>query len=189
VGFGKGMFLVSAAEAHPDISYLGIEIERAYQLYAANRLAKRKLTNVRLACGDARALLRDHLPGQCLQAVHVYFPDPWWKNRHRKRRLFNDDFVAACARVLRAGGRLSIATDVAEYFADIQKLLGRQSFLRPVPVPELKEPVHDLDYLTNFERKYRKEARPIYRTVYERVDQASSSLANTQPTRDQSALL
>jgi tRNA (guanine-N7-)-methyltransferase len=167
VGFGKGMFLVGAAQAHPDINYLGIEIERAYQLYTANRLAKRKLGNVRLACGDARAFLRDHFPDRCLQAVHVYFPDPWWKQRHRKRRLFNDDFAAQCARVLRVGGLLHVVSDVAEYFAKIQKLLGRQTFLRLLPVPELTEPGHDLDYLTNFERKYRMEARPIHRAIYE----------------------
>jgi len=184
VGFGKGMFLVSAAQAHADINYVGIDIERAYQLYAANRLAKRKLTNVRLACGDARALLRDRFPVQSLQAVHVYFPDPWWKNRHRKRRLFSDDFVTACARVLRAGGRLHVASDVAEYFADIQKMLARQQLLCPLSIPDVKNPVHDLDYLTNFERKYRKEARAIYRAAYGRVHQENSSLANTQATRE-----
>jgi tRNA (guanine-N7-)-methyltransferase len=168
VGFGKGMFLVSASQAHPETNYLGIEIERAYQLYAANRLGKRKLTNVRLACGDARAFLRDHFPDRCLQAVHVYFPDPWWKQRHRKRRLFNEDFAGQCVRVLRDGGRLNLASDVAEYFAEIQKMLCRHQSLLPLPVAEAMAPRHDLDYLTNFERKYRKAARPIYRAVYER---------------------
>jgi tRNA (guanine-N7-)-methyltransferase len=166
VGFGKGMFLVSAPQANPDINYLGIEIERAYQLYTANRLAKRRLMNVRLACGDARAFLRDYFPDGSLEAVHVYFPDPWWKQRHRKRRLFSDDFADHCARVLRPAGQLHVVSDVAEYFRDIQGMLARQMSLRQFPVPDVKAPGHDLDYLTNFERKYRKEGKEIYRGVW-----------------------
>jgi tRNA (guanine-N7-)-methyltransferase len=168
VGFGKGLFLLNAAEAHPRINYLGIEIERAYQLYTATRLAKRRLTNVRLACGDARLFVRDQLPDQCLQALHIYFPDPWWKTRHRKRRLFNEEFTRQCGRVLRLGGRLHVATDVAEYFEGIQKLVARQPHLRLLPDQEPAQPSHDFDYLTNFERKYRKEARPIHRASYQR---------------------
>ena len=135
------------------------------QLYTATRLAKRKLTNVRLACTDARAFLRDHVPDRSFQAVHVYFPDPWWKKRHHKRRLFNDEFAAQCTRVLRDGGRLHVVSDVAEYFSEIQEILAKMP-LHPVPPTDLKEPTHDLDYLTNFERKYRKEARPIYRETW-----------------------
>jgi tRNA (guanine-N7-)-methyltransferase len=70
--------------------------------------------------------------------------------------------------VLRPGGQLHVVTDVAEYFEEIRELLAEQPFLRPAPLPELQEPRHDLDYLTNFERKYRKEGRPIHRAVYEK---------------------
>lgn len=170
VGFGKGLFLVTASQACPDVNFLGVEIERKYTLYTATRLAKRALRNVRVVCGDAKALLRDRVPAASVQAVHVYFPDPWWKKRHRKRRLFNEEFVAQCARVLRPGGRLHVVSDVEEYFGIMKELLAQQPGLRELPPPEVKAPEHDLDYLTNFERKYRKEGRPIYRAVYERVD-------------------
>src|SRR5439155_18074092 len=81
VGFGKGLFLVTAGAANPQTNYFGIEIVRKYQLYAATRLAKRGLGNVRVTCGDARQILRDRVVTGSVQAVHVYFPDPWWKTR------------------------------------------------------------------------------------------------------------
>jgi tRNA (guanine-N7-)-methyltransferase len=170
VGFGKGLFLLNAAQGCPEVNFLGIEIERKYTLYTATRLAKRSLQNVRVVCGDAKAFFRDHVPDASLQAVHVYFPDPWWKKRHHKRRLFNEEFVAQCPRVLKPGGRLHVVTDVEEYFHVMKELLTRQPRLRELPPPEVKPAIHDLDYLTNFERKYRKEGRPIYRCEYTRLE-------------------
>jgi tRNA (guanine-N7-)-methyltransferase len=170
VGFGKGLFLLTAAQQRPQVNFLGIEIERKYTLFTATRLAKRSLMNVRVACADAKRFFGDRVPAGSLAAVYVYFPDPWWKNRHRKRRLFTDEFVALCARVLRPGGRLHVVTDVEEYFGIMKGLLGEQPRLRELPPTEPKDPQHDLDYLTNFERKYRKEGRPIYRAAYEAVE-------------------
>jgi tRNA (guanine-N7-)-methyltransferase len=170
VGFGKGLFLVTAGAARPDINFFGVEIVRKYQLYAATRLASRKLTNVRVACTDGRALLRERVAPGSVQAVHVYFPDPWWKARHRKRRVFTPEFAHTAGTVLRPGGLLSIATDVEAYCGVMRQIvrdLGPAFAERPPPPPS--EPRHDMDYLTNFERKFRKEGRPIYRAAYERT--------------------
>ncbi len=168
VGFGKGLFLVTAGSSRPDLNLVGIEIERKYALYVANRLAKRQLTNVRAVCGDARQIFEHLVPEASVQAIHVYFPDPWWKHRHRKRRLFSEAFVQACARVLRPGGIFHLASDVAEYFDEIQQMLARQTNLSVLPAPTPTEPRHDMDYLTNFERKYRREGRAIGRAAYVR---------------------
>lgn len=166
VGFGKGAFLVAAAVAQPEISFFGIEVMRKYQLFTATRLAKRKLTNVRLARADARVLLRDRVVPSSVAAIHVYFPDPWWKKRHHKRRVFTPDFVAACARALSVCGRLFLATDVPDYFAIMTDLCNRRPELQLLPHIGS---AHDLDYLTNFERKARERNLPIARAVYERV--------------------
>jgi tRNA (guanine-N7-)-methyltransferase len=149
-----------------------VEIVRKYQLFTATRLARRGLSNVRVACADARLLVRDWVPAASLQAVHVYFPDPWWKKRHHKRRVFTAEFAAECVRVLRPGGRLSAATDVEDY----ARLMAQQvadTALVPLPVPLPGTPDHDLDYLTHFERKFRQQGKPIFRLLYERPEDHS----------------
>src|SRR5262249_12120294 len=96
IGFGKGAFLVAAAAAHPETNYVGMEIDWGLLLYVANRLVKRGLGNVRLVQGDAHVIVARSVPSDSLHAIHVYFPDPWWKRRHRKRRLLTTEFVSAC---------------------------------------------------------------------------------------------
>jgi tRNA (guanine-N7-)-methyltransferase len=168
VGFGKGMFLVRAAAARPDVNFFGIEVVRKYQLFAANRVAARSLSNVRLAWADARLMLRDRVPAESVQTVHVYFPDPWWKTRHHKRRVFTAEFAATVLRVLRPGGQLSIATDVEAYFTVMKATVAELPAFEPLPPPEPTAGADDLDYLTNFERKFRKQGLPIYRALYEK---------------------
>jgi tRNA (guanine-N7-)-methyltransferase len=163
VGFGKGLFLLRAAGEQPGVNFLGVEVLRKYQLYTATRLAKRSLGNVRLACSDARILLRDCIAAESLQTLHVYFPDPWWKTRHHKRRVFTAEFAEQAVRVLRPGGVLSFATDVEAYDCMVRELVAAQAQLRELPAPEAGTPAHEMDYLTNFERKFRKEGRAIYR--------------------------
>jgi tRNA (guanine-N7-)-methyltransferase len=162
VGFGKGLFLQTSAETNPDVNYLGIEILRKYQFLAATRLAKRRLRNVRLVCDDVRPFLRRAIVQSTFRKIHVYFPDPWWKNRHRKRRLFTGQFVQECERCLAPGGQMHLATDVEDYFGVMTELMKTESSMHPIPVPEATQP------LTNFERKYRQENRPIYRVCFEK---------------------
>jgi tRNA (guanine-N7-)-methyltransferase len=167
VGFGKGLFLLTAALAQPEVNFLGIEIVRKYQLFTATRMAKRGLRNVRLACADARFFFRDRLASASARAIHVYFPDPWWKKRHQKRRVFTPEFAAQCARVVRPGGRLYLATDVEETFGIMTETLAGLSQFRLLPDEPL--PGGQVDYLTNFERKARVQGTPIHRAVYERL--------------------
>jgi tRNA (guanine-N7-)-methyltransferase len=167
VGFGKGLFLINAATAHPGVNYAGVEIERKYQLFTATRLAKRGLGNVCLACADGRRFLRDCVSAGSLRAVHVYFPDPWWKKRHHKRRVFTAEFAADCCRVLRPGGQLHVATDVEEYFGLIRQAVAPLASLTPVPVGEAPRPAES--FRTNFERKALERGGTVYQARYERL--------------------
>ena len=116
VGSGKGLFLANAARANPGRNFLGVEISRKYARLAAERLAKQGIANARVWAGDARDVLAPG-PGSEPRAVHVYFPDPWWKKRHKKRRVFNETLLAEIERTLKPGGELHVASDVEEYFA------------------------------------------------------------------------
>ena len=170
VGSGKGLFLVNAAVQRPDHHFLGVELARKYARLAAERVLKHGLHNVRVWPGDAGTFLGHHVPESSLRAVHVYFPDPWWKKRHKKRRVFNERLVTSIVRALEPGGELHIATDVEEYFGVMRTLIAAEPRLTELPAPEVKEPEHDLDYLTNFERKFRIEGRAVYRALYRKRD-------------------
>lgn len=170
VGFGKGLFLATASGARPEINFFGIEIVRKFQLLAATRMLKLGRSNVKLACGDGSALLRDRVAAGSVQGVHVYFPDPWWKSRHKKRRVFTEEFARTAARILKPEGVLYLVTDVEEYFGVMRSIVDVMTTeFAEIPPPPPSAVEHDMDYLTNFERKFRKEGRPIYRASYRRL--------------------
>jgi len=166
VGSGKGLFLASAAVERPDHNFLGIEIARKYAKLAAERAVKRGVGNVKVWPGDARVFVSRRLHPSSLRAIHVYFPDPWWKKRHKKRRVFTRELVEGIERCLEPAGELHVATDVEEYFGVIRDLITDEPRLIEQPEPEVKKPEHELDYLTNFERKFRIEGRRIFRALY-----------------------
>src|SRR5262245_30876880 len=166
VGSGKGLFLAAAAAGAPERNFVGVEIARKYAHFTAARLVKRGLTNATVLNGDGQRLFSELLPNGSLAAVHVYFPDPWWKKRHHKRRLMNERFLGDVARTLAAGGSLHFWTDVAEYFSATLALVAQNtSFDGPLPVAE-KEAEHDLDYRTHFERRMRLVGDNVYRSEF-----------------------
>jgi tRNA (guanine-N7-)-methyltransferase len=166
IGSGKGLFLASAAGSDTARNFFGIELSRKYATVAAARLKLCDCRNAKVMRADARLVMSRLVPTASLAAVHVYFPDPWWKKRHKKRRVMTESLVADIERTLIPGGELRVASDVQEYFSVIRALIAaRPSFLeQEVPAP--RTPEHDLDYLTSFERKYRLEGRSIYRAHY-----------------------
>jgi tRNA (guanine-N7-)-methyltransferase len=166
VGIGKGLFLSAAASTQADHDFFGIEIAAKYARYAAARLARQSLDNAVVVHGDAQRLFRELLPDECLAAVHVYFPDPWWKARHKKRRVMNELFVRDVERTLVSGGTLHFWTDVEEYFAATLDLVAATTRLAG-PHAVAEQPAdHDLDYRTHFERRMRLHGERVYRAEF-----------------------
>jgi tRNA (guanine-N7-)-methyltransferase len=168
IGSGKGLFLATAAEDHPERNFLGVEIAGKYARFAASKLARRGLSNAVMVHGDGVQLLRDDVPDASVAAVHVYFPDPWWKKRHRKRRVVNPVLLEQVQRVLVCGGQFHLWTDVLEYYDASMELIAECPELSgPFAVPETPAE-HDLDYRTHFERRMRQHELPVYRSRFER---------------------
>lgn len=168
VGSGKGLFLATASAARPDRNFLGVELAAGYARLCAGRLAASRAANARIVQGDATRLVRGMLPDACLAAVHVYFPDPWWKARHRKRRVLSEPFLLHVGRVLGADGTLHVWTDVEEYFhAAMEAAAASGLFAAPSTEPA-GIPAHDLDYRTHFERRTRLAGEPVWRAALAR---------------------
>lgn len=166
VGSGKGLFLRSAAAAQPDMDFLGVEVARKYAEFTAAGLAKAGLRNALIVQGDGLRLFQELLPDNALAAVHVYFPDPWWKKRHRRRRVMRESFVRDIERTLQPGGSLHFWTDVEEYFQTSLELLAASTKLAgPLPVPETPAE-HDMAYRTHFERRVRMANEAVYRSEF-----------------------
>lgn len=164
IGVGKGLFLLNAARRQPKHNFLGIEIRRKYLNKARERLEKRPVDNARLIRGEAFSFMERYLAAESLFAVHLYFPDPWPKKRHHKRRMVSPAFLELVDRVLRPGGLFLIATDHRDYWEWIRKVLASQKML--VPGEIRPEPPEGAGGLTNYEIKYQMEGRSIYRTGY-----------------------
>ncbi len=125
IGFGNGEALVAAAAAHPENNYLGIEVHRPGVGSLLRRLETQDLHNVRVMLGDASEILAQRIPDASLTAVHLFFPDPWPKKRHHKRRLVQPEFAALVARKLEPGGYFHLATDWPAYAEHMAAVLSR----------------------------------------------------------------
>jgi tRNA (guanine-N7-)-methyltransferase len=168
VGSGKGLFLRSAGAAEPAVDFLGIEVVRKYAEFAAAALAKAGLKNALVVAADAMRIFRELIPDGALNAVHVYFPDPWWKKRHRKRRIICESFVRDVERTLAPGGSLHFWTDVQEYYQSALDVLAAHTALVG-PLPVLETPAqHDMDYRTHFERRVRLADEPVFRAEFKK---------------------
>ncbi len=125
IGFGNGEALAAAAAAHPENNYLGIEVHRPGVGSLLRRLETQDLRNVRVMLGDASEILAQRIPDASLTAVHLFFPDPWPKKRHHKRRLVQPEFAALVARKLEAGGYFHLATDWPAYAEHMVSVMSR----------------------------------------------------------------
>jgi len=166
IGFGKGRYLLRRAAEAPSRRFLGLEIASQYYRLARDRAARKGLGNLALIRGEAAYLMTAALDRGWADAVHVYFPDPWPKDRHHKRRLFDPETVDLVLGLVRPGGKLFFASDFLEYGALVQELLAAH----PAVDLEVVDELWPDGARTNYEAKFVAEGRPIVRLVARRRD-------------------
>jgi tRNA (guanine-N7-)-methyltransferase len=123
IGFGNGDALVTMANQHLENDYLGIEVHRPGIGHLLMAIEAAQLTNVKIICADVMDVLQHGLPAQCLDVVYLFFPDPWTKKRHHKRRLVQAEFLELLAKKVKPGSHLYLATDWQDYAQHILQLL------------------------------------------------------------------
>ncbi len=161
IGCGKGTFLLDQAVARPDVNFFGIEWARWYWRYASDRLRRHNCLNARMVRAEANFFLTEFLADASVSVLHIYFPDPWPKKRHNKRRLIQPKFMPLVLRILAPNGRLQVVTDHKDYFEQIEATVKDS----PLKIVDYNRPgsAAEGEFVgTNFERKYRHEGRPFY---------------------------
>ncbi len=169
IGCGKGGFLLRRAQQYPDRRLIGIEWANKFYKYAADRMARWGVSNVRMIRMDAEPFVKFNLPDACLTSLFVFHPDPWPKRRHNKRRLIQTPFVDAVVRVLVPGGLWAIQTDHVDYFEQIREVVSACPDLGEIGFDEADFCTENDRIETNFEIKYRREGRAIYRLAVKKT--------------------
>lgn len=171
IGSGMGETTAALAKAAPELNYLAVEVYRPGLAQLMMRAQSLDIVNLRLVRGDAVLLLDEHIPGGALAGARIFFPDPWPKNRHHKRRLIQPGFVALLAGKLAPGARLHLATDWEHYAEQMMAVCSAEPLLRNVYAqePDGWAPRPDWRPVTKFENRARDEGRVSHDLIFERV--------------------
>lgn len=172
IGSGKGTFLISQARQFTHVNFLGIEWASKYYRFAVDRFGRWGIENVRMMRTDAADFITNHVPDGSIEMFHLYFPDPWPKKRHNKRRFFDTENARQLHRCLVGCGLINVATDHEDYYRQMTEVAGEvigeglfeaAEFVRPAGAQE-GETVG-----TNFERKYLKMGKSVYTLALRKV--------------------
>lgn len=136
IGFQLGEFAIAFCQANPGVRYVGFEVRKKFCQESDKLAVEQGVTNALFCLVDAREMLREAVEPGTLDQLLVFFPDPWWKPRHIKKRLLTDDFVAEAARYLRPGGRLLLKTDVPGYADWAQDVMAADPNYDTVRLPD-----------------------------------------------------
>ena len=164
IGFGDGELLVSTAEDQTEINFIGIEVYDAGIGHCLKLIDERKVNNLKLISGDAVEVMKFGLPNNSINEINLFFPDPWPKKRHHKRRIINNGFIELISEKLVKSGRVNISTDWEDYADQIENLfLKRGEFLK------ISSAARDIN--TKFERRGISLGHDIFNFSYELISQ------------------
>jgi len=162
IGSGMGETTLEIAKAHPGVDFIAVEVHGPGVGSLLNRIHLEELKNLRVIRHDALDVLEHMIADGALAAIHLFFPDPWPKKRHHKRRLVQPAFAALAARKLKDGGILHAATDWPEYADQMSEVLSGEALLAPAAAPLFERPV------TKFESRGRRLGHPVRDLMFRR---------------------
>lgn len=166
IGFGMGDSLAKMAMLHPEHDFLGIEVYQAGIGHLLLQIEKFSLQNIRILNTDAMNVLKEQLEPQSIDVVYIFFPDPWHKKRHHKRRLIQKEFLDLLATVLKKNGKLYIATDWENYAEHILEVIEQH----PAFVNQFDKgnfaPRHEERPLTKFEKRGQRLGHRVWDFAY-----------------------
>jgi len=166
IGFGMGASLFRMAAENPAMNFVGIEVHRAGIGSLVADLHDNQLTNVRIAPYDAVQLMQSCVPDESLAGIQIFFPDPWHKKRHQKRRLIQKDFVQLLAGKLKPGGFIHCATDWQDYAEQMLEVLSKEPLLRNQQTEGGFSPRPENRPLTKFEERGHRLGHGVWDLIY-----------------------
>jgi tRNA (guanine-N7-)-methyltransferase len=167
IGFGMGDSTATIAAAHPEIDYLALEVHTPGVGNLLKLIDSEQLNNIRIMQHDAVEVLRDMIPDCTLDGVHIFFPDPWHKARHNKRRLIQSPFIAKLVQKLKPGGYIHVATDWQDYAEQVLAVLSAEPLLENTATDYAPRP--DYRPLTKFEQRGIRLGHGVWDLVFRRV--------------------
>ena len=168
IGFGDGEALLTAAAQFPDIDYLGVEVHEPGIGHLLALIERSRITNIRIVHGDAVEVVEHMLADRSLDAVNLFFPDPWPKKRHHKRRIVQSGFIDEVARILKPSGLFHIATDWTNYAEQIGDSLGASASFSQETEDSLGNEPLAFRAPTKFERRGRRLGHEVVDFYYRR---------------------
>lgn len=153
IGFGNGESIIHAAQKYPEINFLGIEVHLPGVGHLLMNIGELGLKNVRIIRNDAVDMLNLFIEDESLSAIHIYFPDPWHKKRHHKRRIMNQAFLDLIQHKLKPGGRLHYASDWEPYAIEVKELFANNDWLNNQQTDNGFAPRPEWRPVTKFERR------------------------------------
>lgn len=168
IGIGRGRSLLERARVAPDARVLGIELKAKWAFKVEERRIREGLTHARVLRADAKELLARSGPDGCLARVFLFFPDPWWKKRHAKRRVLGPGLLDDLARLLAPGGELFIQTDVDERADELEALITGHGAFEPARGTSLRIDENPFGARSNREVRAEEDGLPVYRLLARR---------------------
>ncbi|QKI90098.1 tRNA (guanosine(46)-N7)-methyltransferase TrmB [Thiomicrorhabdus xiamenensis] len=169
IGFGMGKSLAEMAEANPHNNYIGVEVHKPGVGALLKLIEEKKLSNVRIFNHDAIEVLEQCIPKDSLDGVYLFFPDPWHKKRHHKRRIVQPAFAATIAEHLKIGGQFHMATDWENYSEHMMEVMSEAPAYRNVSGKGQFTPRPDYRPLTKFEQRGHRLGHGVWDLIFERV--------------------